>query len=312
MSPLPHSPLEGPLEAEAEDPGRPVPLGRRVELPGRGTTFVREVDGPSGAPTLVLLHGWIASGGLNWYQVFEPASREFNVLAPDHRGHARGLRTWRRFTLADCADDVAALLDVLGVENAIAVGYSMGGPVAQLLWKRHPDKVAGLVLMATSHSFVTGMRARLTFTTAMGAAAGTSRFAGLLSHLPTSVVRALVPAGQGPSPTSLQRWARAEMRRHDIRMVLEAGNAIGHYDARKWIGDVDVPTVVSITTQDKALEPVQQARLAFSIPGADIQRVDDGHLVSTNPRFAEPVLRAARTVADQAYPGWRSGTSAVG
>ena len=41
--------------------------------------------------------------------------------------------------LADCADDVAALVDELGVTKVIAAGYSMGGPVAQLLWRRHPD-----------------------------------------------------------------------------------------------------------------------------------------------------------------------------
>ena len=47
--------------------GLDLPLGRRIELPGRGTTFVRLVDGPSpSAPTVLLLHGWVASSGLNW------------------------------------------------------------------------------------------------------------------------------------------------------------------------------------------------------------------------------------------------------
>ena len=137
----------------AADRALDIPMGRRVELPGRGTTFVREVEGPPGAPTLILLHGWIASGGINWFQVFEPLGRQFRVIAPDLRGHGRGLRTNRRFRLADCADDVAALMDVLGIDEAIMVGYSMGGPVAQLLWHRHRDKVAGLVLCATSATF---------------------------------------------------------------------------------------------------------------------------------------------------------------
>ena len=123
--------------------GPPIPLGRRVELPGRGTTFVREIPGPPGAPTVVLLHGLIASGGLNWFQAFAPLSEHFRVLAPDMRGHGRGIRTWSRFRLADCADDVAALLDHLEVDRVVAAGYSMGGPIAQLLWHRHPEKVAG-------------------------------------------------------------------------------------------------------------------------------------------------------------------------
>src|SRR3954447_5544895 len=94
--------------------GPPLPMGQRVNLPGRGTTFVRRVQGPSGAPTLLLLHGWMASGGLNWFRVFEPLGEHFNVIAVDMRGHGRGIRNGRRFRLADCADDAAATLEALG------------------------------------------------------------------------------------------------------------------------------------------------------------------------------------------------------
>src|SRR5476651_677740 len=105
--------------------GPAVPLGRRIRLAGRGTTFVREIAGPPGAPTLVLLHGFMASGGLNWFRTFDGLSREFHVIAPDLRGHARGIRSRRHVRLADCADDVAALVDELGVGKVIAAGYSM-------------------------------------------------------------------------------------------------------------------------------------------------------------------------------------------
>jgi hypothetical protein len=87
-----------PLPVVREDGrvGPAVPLGRRVRLAGRGTTFVREIAGPPGAPTLVLLHGFMASGGLNWFRTFDGLSREFRVVAPDLRGHARGIRSRRR------------------------------------------------------------------------------------------------------------------------------------------------------------------------------------------------------------------------
>ncbi len=274
-----------------------VPLGRRVELPGRGRTFVRDVEGPPGAPTLILLHGWMASGGLNWYQVFEPASRHFRVIAPDLRGHGRGLRSRRRFRLADCADDVAALMDELHVESAVVAGYSMGGPVAQLMWRRHPSRVDGLVLCATSHSFVPGVRERFVFTSMMAAAAGTTRVGGLVASVPTSVLRQVMPISTKGRPDSLQRWAAGEFRRHDWRHVLEAGHAIGHYDARKWIGEVDVPTAVLITTRDRALVPTQQAKLAFAIPGASIHRFDDGHVSCTTEAFADPLLGACLEVS---------------
>src|SRR3954454_14025751 len=138
--------------------GPPLPLGERLALPGRGTTFVRRVQGPSGAPTLLLLHGWMASGGLNWFRVFDTLGEHYNVIAVDMRGHGRGIRNGRRFRLADCADDAAATLDELGAGPVIAVGYSLGGPVAQLLWRRHPEKVDGLVLCATAHRLMPGVR----------------------------------------------------------------------------------------------------------------------------------------------------------
>ena len=107
-----------------------LPDGRAIELPGRGTTWIREAPGPQGAPTLLLLHGWTANSALNWFATYEGLQREFNVVALDHRGHGRGIRSRGRFRLEDCADDAAALLEALNIERAIAVGYSMGGPVA--------------------------------------------------------------------------------------------------------------------------------------------------------------------------------------
>src|SRR5688500_16415489 len=133
--------------------GPPLPPGRRLKLPGRGTTFVREMEGPPGAPTLVLLHGLGVSADLNWFRCYDALGRRYRVIAMAHRGHGRGIRSSRPFRLADCADDVAAVADELGIERVIPVGYSMGGPITQLVWKRHPDRVAGLVLCATARSF---------------------------------------------------------------------------------------------------------------------------------------------------------------
>lgn len=284
--------------------GLPIPMGRRIDLPGRGTTFVRDVAGPPGAPTLILLHGWIASGGINWYQVFGPASEHFRVVAPDLRGHGRGIRSSRRFRLADCADDVAAICDELAIERAIVVGYSMGGPVAQLMWRRHRSKVAGLVLAATSHAFVPGMRERMIFTSMMATLAGTTRVGALATHLPRTLVKQLMPVTTGGRPDSLQRWAAAEIQRHDLRMLLEAGHAIGHYNAKRWIGDVDVPTAVLVTAKDKAVTPGEQAKMAFAIPHATIHRVEDGHVACTNPAIVPPLLDACFEVGVASHPGW--------
>lgn len=277
--------------------GPPIPLGRRVELPGRGTTFVREVEGPPGAPTVLLLHGLIASGGLNWFQAFAPLGKHFRVIAPDMRGHGRGIRTWSRFRLADCADDAAALLDVLGIDQVVAAGYSMGGPVSQLLWHRHPDRVAGLVQCATSNRFVPGVRERLVMVTAMSALAGSTRVGQLATQVPFRPIQSRIPTSVRARPDSFRRWAAAEMRRHDPRMVAEALAAIGNYDSRRWLKYVDVPTAVLVTGKDRAVPPHEQLRLLVSIPHAEVVQVDEGHTWCAKANFGRAVTRACRQVA---------------
>ncbi len=279
--------------------GLDMPLGRRVELPGRGTTFVRDIAGPSpDSPTVVLLHGWVASGGLNWFKAFPHLAEEFRVLAPDFRGHGRGIRNRRRFRLSDCADDVIATMDHLGIESAIFCGYSMGGPVGQLIWHRHRDRVDGLVFAATSSSFIPGLQQRMIFAGMMGMAAGTTRTTQLVSLLPRSV-RGQLPNGLRGAhrPSKIQTWAAQEMRRHDVRMVLEAGSAIAAFSSRRWISFVDKPTTVLITTKDRAVPPAEQLRLALAIPGAEIHRYDEGHTSPVLDTFGLAIAEAVRSVA---------------
>lgn len=281
--------------------GLQLPLGRRVELPGRGTTFVRDVPGPTpDAPTVVLLHGWVASGGLNWHQAFDPLSQHFRVIAPDLRGHGRGIRSWRRFRLSDCADDVAALLEALEIRSAIACGYSLGGPVAQLLWRRHREKVEGLVMAATSASFIPGLQQRILFAGAMAAAAGGTRTGQVLTSVPSWAQR-FVPFRSGGRPSSFQRWAAQEFRRHDLRMVLEAGNSIAAYSSRRWIGDVDVPTTVVVTTKDRAVNPTEQIRLALAIPDSEIHRYPEGHVSPVLESFGPTITEACLGVAERVH-----------
>jgi len=132
----------------AEPPVEPPP-GRIVHEPARGEFFLRDNGGAETA--VLLLHGWMVSADLNWITAYDSlAAAVYRVLALDHRGHGRGLRTTARFRLADCADDAGAILRHEGIEAALIVGYSMGGAIACLLAYEHPDRVAGLVLCATA------------------------------------------------------------------------------------------------------------------------------------------------------------------
>jgi pimeloyl-ACP methyl ester carboxylesterase len=244
---------------------------------------------------VVLLHGWIASGGLNWFTSFDPLAQRYRIIAPDLRGHGRGIRSRRRFRLADCADDVAALLDHLGAEPAIVVGYSMGGPVAQLLWRRHPDQVAGLVLCATAYRFVRGARERLVFGTMMMTAASTTR-TGLYLSRSSRMWTQWVPRVTTARPTSLRAWAAGEMRRHDAVKIMEAGQAIGSYNARRWIGEIDVPTTVVVTERDRAIDPREQLKMAAAIPGSVVHPIDDGHVACAKREFGPTLVRAVDSV----------------
>lgn len=276
----------------AGHPGAPpLPPGRFVELPFRGRTFLRELPGPPGAPTVVLLHGWTATADLNWFTAYRPLGRSFRVLAPDLRGHGRGVRSRRPFRMRDATDDVAALLDVLDVPPAIAVGYSMGGAVAQLLWRRHPERVRGLVLCATSRTFAASPTERVMFAALGGLSLASRATPGVVRR---RVARQLI-GGDADGP-STRAWAASEFQRSDATAVLGAGRALGRFDSRSWAGEIDVPTAVVLTTEDGMVAPARQAALARSIPDATVHTVAGGHGVCAEaPRRFVPVLLDACT-----------------
>ncbi len=279
-------------------PAPPLPPGRAVELPGRGATFVREVPGPPGAPTLLLLHGWTVTADLNWFACYEGLGRRFRVLAMDHRGHGRGIRTWRPFRLEDCADDAAALVAQLGEGAVIPVGYSMGGPIAQLLWRRHPGTVAGLVLSATGRSLSgTTTNDRLYFSSLLGLSVA-SRVAppALRRHVADAFARRRL---QG---SAIADWGVGELQRNDPSAVLEAGWTIGRFRSHEWIGEVDVPTSVVVTARDQVVSPARQRRLADAIPGAHVFEADGDHgaPVTGADRYLAALLAACTDVSTRA------------
>jgi len=272
-----------------------LPPGEALELPGRGTTFVRRLAGPEGAPTLVLLHGWTATADLNWFTAYEALGKRYQVVAIDHRGHGRGIRSKKLFRLEDCADDAIAACDALGIDQVIPVGYSMGGPVAQLMWKRHSDRVSGLVLCATSGYFVTSREERLSFM-------GLSGLAAVARLTPLQARRWLTAQLYLQRKTEQwEPWAIDEASMHDWRAVLEAGRAIGSFSSRSWIGEVDVPTSVIITMRDRVVPVRRQVRLFESIRGAEAFRVDGDHdaVVANADRFVPTLLRAAHSVVER-------------
>lgn len=272
-----------------------LPRGEAIELPGRGTTFVRSLDGPAGAPTLLLLHGWTATADLNFFTCYQPLAEHYRVVAVDHRGHGRGIRSRRPFTLEDCADDAVAVCDVLGVERAIAVGYSMGGPVAALTWRRHPERIDGLVLCATAPWFRTSRQERAGFL-------GLTGLAALARLTPAQTRQWLTDQFYLQRKSSTwEPWAIHEAARHDWRMVLEAGSAIGRFDAREWLAEIAVPASVVVTLRDRVVPLHRQVSLFEGLTDVEAFRVDGDHdaVVALADRFVPTLLRATASVIER-------------
>jgi 3-oxoadipate enol-lactonase len=276
----------------AGTPTPELPPARFVTLAERGTVMVRDFGGPPGAPVVVLLHGWTATADLNWFRVYRSLGEHYRVIAFDHRGHGTGLRSKKPFRLEDCADDAVDVARALGVERFVPVGYSMGGPIAQLVWRRHPERVRGLVLCATAPIFVEGRDERWGFRGLAGLAT-VARLAPEQSRVWMTEQLYL-----SRKSTTWDAWAMQEAASHDWRMVLEAGKALGRFSSVDWLHEVDVPVSVVLTMRDQVVPLRRQVRLFELIDGAEAFRVDGAHdaVVANADRFGPTLLRAVDSV----------------
>lgn len=111
-------------------------------------------------PPLVLLHGFTGAGG-DWAHVFDLAElgAGHTVIAPDLRGHGRSTNPAGSLTIRQCASDVFALLDHLGVKAFRAIGLSLGAKCLLHLATQQPDRVASMVLVSATPYFPEQARA---------------------------------------------------------------------------------------------------------------------------------------------------------
>lgn len=243
-------------------------------------------------PVVILLHGWTATADLNWFTCYDALAEHYRVIAYDHRGHGGGLRTKKRFRLEDCADDAVLVADALGVDRFIAVGYSMGGPIAQLVWRRHPERVDGLVLCATAPVFNGERVERWGF-------AGLTGLAALARVTPEQARSWLTDQLYlNRKADQWEPWAIREASRHDWRMLLEAGKAIGSFTSEDWIGSLDVPSSLVVTMHDRVVSRRRQTMLFELIADADVHRIDGDHdsCVAEADQFVPALMRSLRSV----------------
>ena len=267
-------------------PPVPLPPGMTVVVPDRGEFFVRD-SGGSG-PTVLLVHGWMFPSDLNWVRQYDPlVEAGYRVLAVDCRGHGRGLRSSEKFRLADCADDLAGILLVLEAGPALVVGYSMGGPITQLLVQRHPEVVAGFVQCATALNWndfqqKIAWRAMLALRLLISSAPRTVWNGALRS---TSI------------PPEHRGWVVGELSRGSAVDLAEAGRELGRFDSTTWVASLAPPRQVILTSHDRLVPPRKQADLARALSVEPLVVRGDHDICSREDGvFTEALLLALSTL----------------
>ncbi|HKZ06175.1 MAG TPA: alpha/beta hydrolase [Methylomirabilota bacterium] len=110
-----------------------------------GITLAYEERG-TGSPAFVFVHGWTCDRSF-----FAPQAEYFGkrhrVVSIDLRGHGQSDKPQGPYPISAYADDIAYLIDTLGLGRVIAVGHSMGGITVLQLGAAYPEKVAGIVMV---------------------------------------------------------------------------------------------------------------------------------------------------------------------
>lgn len=265
--------LPGLLREMVDVPDVVVPKGRWLDLPGRGRTWLTDVPGPTpDAPAVILLHAVGCTGLLTWFPVIPELSRKYRVVVFDQRWHGRGIVS-EHFSIRDCADDVAAVANILGLDAPVVAGYSMGSVIAQRCWRQHPLQFGGLVLAATTDHFRASGRERF-FHQTMELGMGALR---TLSRSKTLNVAARMTTDALLDPSDTHQWALGEWRSTSPWAVAQAVASLGRHHSTPWLSKIAIPTAVVVTIKDKVLSPERQRVIAATIPGATVHEADCGH-----------------------------------
>ena len=245
----------------------------------QGARPVGYEDRGAGAP-VVLLHPFPFSRGL-WAGLADVLATGHRVIAVDARGF--GESPLSRYTIADLADDLAALLDQLAVRRAALVGMSMGGYTALAFAARHPGRLAALVL-ADTRAAADSVEIRESRQAALALIAR----AGPDAYLAGSLPRLLSPT----APPTLVRdlRARAETRAPSLLAGIEALR--DRPDRTGELAAIACPTLVICGAQDRVTPVAEMRHMADAISGAAFATIPDaGHLAHIEaPRAFERTL----------------------
>jgi 3-oxoadipate enol-lactonase len=218
-----------------------------------------------------------------------PLPKSFDLVAYDQRGLGRTEKPDVAYSMAQYADDAAALLDQAGWDEALVMGVSFGGMVAQELALRHPARVTRLVLACTSP----------------GGAGGASFPFHEIDHLKGEArARHLIPISDTRRDAAWQD-AHPEQYAEFVRMAAadpfagEPGRERGawrqlearaRHDTWDRLGQIRSPVLVAGGKYDGIALPQTQERMAARIPDAQLQMFEGGHLFLIQDRAAYPAI----------------------
>jgi 3-oxoadipate enol-lactonase len=215
--------------------------------------------------------------------------RAFDLLAYDQRGLGQSAKPDQPYTMADYADDAAALIADQGLDDALVVGVSFGGMVAQELALRHPRRVKRLVLACTTP----------------GGAGGSSFAFHEIDHLKGEArARHMLPISDTRRDAA---WAAANSELYGQVIAMSAadpyadepGHAMGArrqlearagHDTWDRLGEIACPVLVAGGRYDGIAPPEAVERLAGRIPGAALAFFEGGHLFMLQDRSAVPAM----------------------
>jgi pimeloyl-ACP methyl ester carboxylesterase len=234
---------------------------------------------------ILCIHG-TAGSSVGWQSAAEALARLGRVIAYDRRGCGRSERPagYERTSVAEHADDAAALLDALGATPAVCVGRSYGATVATTLALRHPGRVRALVLLE-------GDAPR---ELAPGAAAWVDELAERLRAIAAAsgvdaVGEALIEAVAGPEAwPSLPDDFRRSITSNGPAILAEVGGEWWLPATAAELAALDCPVLLVSATDSPPAVREPTAALARVLPHARTSVVPGGHLIDP----ASPVVLA--------------------
>jgi pimeloyl-ACP methyl ester carboxylesterase len=231
----------------------------------------RSGRGGGGGLPVVLLHPF-PFHRIFWAGTTEGLSARRRVIAVDARGFGESSAPDGPLSIADAADDLAALLDALDVPRAALVGMSMGGYTALAFAARHRDRLAALVLADTRAAADTpaARAARADAIALIGRA-------GVTAYLEASLPRLLRPGAHPALVTQMRAWS--ETRPRSLVGGIEALR--DRPDRSGELAAITCPTLVVGGTDEQVVPPAEMQAMATAIRGARFTALaETGHLAS--------------------------------